>query len=77
MAGIFWSLEPGQAFLQGPDFFGMEACTISHCGDRETFLAFGNAKGLLAEFSDLGDVKKIYGRREKCPGISSGIANPW
>jgi hypothetical protein len=29
------------------------------------------------EFSDMGDVKKIYGWREKCPGINSGIFSPW
>ncbi len=46
--GIFWSLESVQVFLQGPDFYGMEACKISHCGDRKTFLAFWFAKGLLA-----------------------------
>ena len=43
-----FSLEPGQVFLQGPDFYGMEACKISHSWDRKTFQASGSAKGLLA-----------------------------
>jgi hypothetical protein len=46
-AGKFWSLEPGQNSLQEPDFYGMEECKMSHSGDRKTFPAFGNAKGLL------------------------------
>jgi hypothetical protein len=29
------------------------------------------------EFSSKGNVNKIYGRREKFPGISSWIVNPW
>jgi hypothetical protein len=43
----FWSLEPGQVSLQGPDFYGMEQCKMSHSGDRKILPAFGNAKGLL------------------------------
>jgi hypothetical protein len=43
-----WSLEPGQVFLQGPDFYGMEACKMSHSWDRKTFQTSGNEKGLLA-----------------------------
>ncbi len=45
--GKFWSLEPGQVSLQKPDFYGMKECKMSHSGDRKTFPAFGNAKGLL------------------------------
>jgi hypothetical protein len=29
------------------------------------------------EFWTWGNVKKIYGWREKWPGINSGIVNPW
>jgi hypothetical protein len=29
------------------------------------------------EFSAMGNVNKIYGWREKFPGISSWIVNPW
>jgi hypothetical protein len=38
-AGKFWSLEPGQVSLQGPDFYGMEDGKMSHSGDRKTFPA--------------------------------------
>jgi hypothetical protein len=79
-SGKFWSLEPGQVSLQGPDFYGMEECKMSHSRDRKTFPAFGNVKGLLPEeFSDVGECEKDlqYGWREKFPGINSGIINPW
>jgi hypothetical protein len=32
---------------QGPNFYGMEECKMSHSRDRKTFLALGNANSLL------------------------------
>jgi hypothetical protein len=78
----FWSLEPGQVSLQGPDIYGMEKCKMSHSRDQKTFPAFRNEKGLsspswdLKSFLTWGNVKKINGWRGKCPGINSGIVNP-
>ncbi len=43
----FWSLEPGEVSLQGPDFYGREESKMSYSRDRKTFPAYGNAKGLL------------------------------
>ncbi len=60
--------------------YGMEEFKMSHSRDQTTFPAFGNAKGLLPgtrRISALGNVNKIYGWREKFPGISSWIVNPW
>jgi hypothetical protein len=69
-----------QVFLQRPDFYGMEACKMSHSWDWKTFQASESAKGPLAgteDFSDMGECEKICGWREKFSGISSEIVNPW
>ncbi len=75
-AGKFCSLELGKVSLQRPDFYGMEERKKSHSRDRKTFPAFGNAKGLLPGTRSIF-CHNIYGWREKFPGISSWIVNPW
>jgi hypothetical protein len=56
----FWSLAPGQVSLQGPGFYGMDECKMSHSRDRKTFPAFGVQKVFFQgpeEFSDMRECK--------------------
>ncbi len=80
-AGKFWSLELGKVSLQRPDFYGMEECKMSHSRDRgRLFRHLGMQKVSFQgpeKFSAMGNVNKINGWREKFPGISSWIFNPW
>jgi hypothetical protein len=69
-----------QGLPPGPDFYGMEECKMSHSRDRKTFRHLGMQKVSFQgpeEFSAMGNMNKIYGWQENCPGISSWIANPW
>ncbi len=72
---------PGkQTFFARKMFLVHQECKMSHSGNRKTFPAFGNAKGLLPGTQGVfrhGECEKIYGWLEKCPGINSKIVYPW
>jgi len=62
MPESFGTWSQAQSFSRGK-FFGMKEYKMAHSRDWKGFPAYGN-------------VKKIYGCRETCPDIDSGIVYP-
>jgi hypothetical protein len=76
----FRSLEPGSVSLQGPYLYGKGDCKMSHSRtgrlSRHWVMQQISIQG-PEEFSGMGELKKIYGFRGKCPGIDNGNGIFW